>query len=40
MDAALTQTEQYYQKMTKTPVSRLIITLGIPTTISMLITSI
>jgi len=36
----VTQTEQHYQKMTQTPVSRLIITLGIPTTISMLITSI
>ena len=29
-----------YDKMTKTPVARLIVTLGIPTTISMLITSI
>ncbi|MBE7057464.1 MAG: MATE family efflux transporter [Ruminococcaceae bacterium] len=33
-------TDAYYQKMTKTPVSRLIITLGIPTTISMLVTNI
>ena len=33
-------TEAYYKKMTETPVSRLIITLGIPTTISMLITNI
>lgn len=33
-------TEIYYQKMTKTPVAKLVITLGIPTTISMLITSI
>ena len=33
-------TELYYQKMTKTPVSSLIIKLGIPTTISMLVTSI
>ena len=32
--------EQYYQKMTTTPVSRLIVKLGIPTTISMLITGI
>ena len=30
----------HYKKMTETPVSKLIITLGIPTTISMLITSI
>ncbi len=30
----------YYEKMTKTPVAKLIITLGIPTTVSMLITSI
>ena len=33
-------TEIYYQKMTKTPVAKLVVTLGIPTTISMLITSI
>ncbi len=33
-------TESYYKKMTETPVSRLIVTLGIPTTISMLVTSI
>lgn len=31
--------QAYYNKMTATPVSRLIISLGIPTTISMLITS-
>lgn len=30
---------EYYKKMTETPVSRLVISLGIPTTISMLITS-
>ncbi len=35
-----TQTDLYYKRMTETPVSRLIISLGIPTTISMLITSI
>ena len=29
-----------YKKMTETPVSKLIISLGIPTTVSMLITSI
>jgi len=33
-------TDLHYEKMTKTPVARLIISLGIPTTISMLITSI
>ncbi len=32
--------EAYYKKMTETPVSKLIVVLGIPTTISMLITSI
>ena len=32
--------EIYYQKMTQTPVAKLVVTLGIPTTISMLITSI
>ncbi len=31
---------EYYKKMTETPVSKLVISLGIPTTISMLITSI
>ena len=36
----MTETEKYYEKMTKTPVSKLIVTLGIPTTISMLITNI
>lgn len=36
----MTNAEQHYQKMTETPVSRLITQLGIPTTISMLITSI
>ena len=34
------KTEAYYKKMTETPVSRLITTLGIPTTVSMLITNI
>ncbi len=32
--------DAYYKKMTETPVSRLIVTLGIPTTISMLVTNI
>jgi putative MATE family efflux protein len=32
--------EQHYKKMTETPVAKLIVSLGIPTTISMLITSI
>ena len=36
----MTQADRYYQKMTETPVARLIIGLGIPTTISMLITGI
>ncbi len=36
----MTDTKEYYTKMTQTPVSSLIIRLGIPTTISMLITSI
>ena len=35
-----TQADLYYRRMTETPVSRLIITLGIPTTVSMLITNI
>ena len=30
----------YYDKMTKTPISKLVISLGIPTTISMLVTNI
>ena len=33
-------TDLYYDKMTKTPLAKLIISLGIPTTISMLITNI
>ncbi len=36
----LTESEKYYQKMTQTPVSRLILALGLPTTVSMLITNI
>ena len=36
----MTAAEKHYQKMTETPVSRLIIMLGIPTTVSMLITGI
>lgn len=36
----VTKSEAHYQKMTQTPVPRLIVSLGIPTTISMLITSI
>lgn len=32
--------DEYYKKMTETPVSRLIVTLGIPTTVSMLISGI
>lgn len=36
----MTNADQHYKKMTETPVARLILNLGIPTTISMLITSI
>ena len=36
----MTAADRYYEKMTKTPISRLIVKLGIPTTISMLITNI
>ncbi len=36
----MTDADRYYEKMTKTPVSRLIVRLGIPTTVSMLISSI
>jgi putative MATE family efflux protein len=36
----MTNSEKHYEKMTKTPVARLIVMLGIPTTISMLITGI
>lgn len=35
-----TDAEAHYRKMTETPVSKLIFTLGIPTTVSMLITNI
>ncbi len=35
----MNQVDAYFDKMTKTPVSKLILTLGIPTTISMLITN-
>ena len=36
----MTVADKHYEKMTQTPVSRLILKLGIPTTISMLITNI
>ncbi len=36
----MTKAELHFKKMTETPVARLIVSLGIPTTISMLITSI
>ncbi len=39
-DPELSQEEQNYRKMTRIPVPRLILQLGIPTTISMLITNI
>ncbi len=35
----LTESQKYYNKMTKTPLTRLIVTLGIPTTVSMLVTN-
>lgn len=37
---AVTKSESHYKKMTQTPVYKLIITLGIPTTVSMLVTNI
>lgn len=36
----MTESQIYYDKMTKTPLTKLIVSLGIPTTISMLITNI
>ena len=36
----MTSAEQHYKKMTETPVAKLIVSMGIPTTISMLITNI
>ena len=39
-ESELSEADRYYQKMTQTPVSRLILRLGIPTTVSMLITNI
>lgn len=36
----MSETNAYYEKMTKTPLTRLIVSLGIPTTISMLVTNI
>lgn len=36
----MTDAKMHYDKMTKTPLAKLIITLGIPTTISMLVTNI
>ena len=36
----MTNADEHYRKMTETPVARLILNLGIPTTISMLITNI
>ena len=40
MNFCMDKTEKYYIKMTTTPVAKLIVMLGIPTTISMLITNI
>ncbi|MBQ8606055.1 MAG: MATE family efflux transporter [Clostridia bacterium] len=36
----MTKADLYFEKMTKTPVAKLVVSLGIPTTVSMLITSI
>ena len=36
----MTDTVAHYKKMTETPLARLIISLGLPTTVSMLVTSI
>lgn len=36
----MTETQIHYEKMTKTPLAKLIVSLGIPTTISMLVTNI
>lgn len=36
----MTESKRYYAKMTKTPLTQLIVSLGIPTTISMLVTNI
>ena len=36
----MTESQIYYNKMTKTPLTKLIVSLGIPTTISMLVTNI
>lgn len=36
----MTESQTYYDKMTKTPLTKLIVSLGIPTTISMLVTNI
>lgn len=36
----MTESKRYYAKMTKTPLTKLIVSLGIPTTISMLVTNI
>lgn len=36
----MNDSELYYKKMTQTPVAKLVVTLGIPTTLSMLITNI
>lgn len=39
MGDILTKSQTYYDKMTKAPLTRLIVSLGIPTTISMLVTN-
>ena len=37
---SITDSELHYKKMTETPVWKLILTLGLPTTVSMLVTNI
>ena len=36
----MTAADLYYKKMTETPIAKLIVGLGLPTTISMLITGV
>ncbi len=40
MEASKTISDRQYERMTRTPVHRLILTLGLPTTISMLVTNV
>ncbi len=40
MESEQTKTDRQFERMTKTPVHRLILTLGLPTTVSMLVTNV